>query len=540
MGVILSEMLSNEYFKDFKVLAGHKGLHNQIQGIAILDAPDGFKWTRGKEFVISSGYVFSENPDLFDACLDSDNFQSISGMGIKLDRFIKEIPQHILARFEEREIPLIEIPKGPSWMDIMYQLNTLVMNKNIKRFRIGNIDPRGFSDLNFQTRKINKILSEMEKEMNFPAMLYDLSAEKPYYSSPVFLQLMDNVPLSELWTPQRDVTIEVLCDNLKMVRYRFHDKKYDKPYSWICVPITVDDQIKAYFVVVEATGLIDYFDEFALRIGFLLLQSIYEQILVAQSMGDTGFEKFVCDIISGNLTKEASILKRAEEIGLNPTDQYYMVLMQPRAENIHLLQYKDTFKEIVNSSMSHVDTRMAMIDDHCCIFLLPFDETRPKDQNVDAVLESTKIYKKRLSRKMKGIDMVFALSDLSDSLLNFKRSFHRCLQTFQVGQLLFPDRTTLRYSDLGAFAWLKIQEDELEVIAKDLQVLLKNPKYAEHLEILKAYLENKMNYSLTAKQLFLHINTVRKKIEEVHDLVDFDIDDPLYRLKLEVLLLLIS
>ena len=53
-----------------------------------------------------------------------------------------------------------------------------------------------------------------------------------------------------------------------MIRYRFYDDKYDKPYSWITVPITVGDKIKAYFVVVEATGLIDYFDQFALRIGF--------------------------------------------------------------------------------------------------------------------------------------------------------------------------------------------------------------------------------------------------------------------------------
>ena len=49
-----------------------------------------------------------------------------------------------------------------------------------------------------------------------------------------------------------------------------------------------------------------------------------------------------------------------------------------------------------------------------------------------------------------------------------------------------------------------------------------------------------MNYSLTAKQLFMHINTVRKRIEEINDLVDFDIEDPLYRLKLEIILLLIS
>lgn len=45
-----------------------------------------------------------------------------------------------------------------------------------------------------------------------------------------------------------------------------------------------------------------------------------------------------------------------------------------------------------------------------------------------------------------------------------------------------------------------------------------------------------MNYSLTAKTLFMHINTVRKRIEEINDLINFDIEDPVNRLKLEILL----
>ena len=75
-------------------------------------------------------------------------------------------------------------------------------------------------------------------------------------------------------------------------------KSMKDPYSWITVPITVGDKIEAYFVVVEATGLIDYFDQFALRIGFVLLQSLYEQMLMAQNIGDAGFEKFISDCFS--------------------------------------------------------------------------------------------------------------------------------------------------------------------------------------------------------------------------------------------------
>lgn len=34
--------------------------------------PDGFKWTKGRELVISSGYVFKQNPGLLDEYIEND------------------------------------------------------------------------------------------------------------------------------------------------------------------------------------------------------------------------------------------------------------------------------------------------------------------------------------------------------------------------------------------------------------------------------------------------------------------------------------
>lgn len=540
MGLTIREMLNAEFFKDFKLIAGNKGLDNQIQGMAILDAPDGYKWTKGREFVISSGYVFQEHPKLFEDYIKTDIFTEISGMGIKLDRYLKTVPEHIISIFNEHNIPLINIPMEPSWMDIMNQLNVLVMNKNIRQFRIGNINPKSFSNLSYQSRKINKILSQMEEEMNFPSMLYDLSSEKAYYSSSTFIELMDDFQIGDFWHPTIEVTEEILCDNLKMIRYRFHDDKYERPYSWITVPITVGDKVKAYFVVVEATGLIDYFDQFALRIGFLLLQSLYEQILVAQSIGDIGFEKFITEIISGSLWEDEIISKKASDLGLDINLNYYLILMEQEKKESHLASYKDELKEAINSSISHMEVRMAMVDDNSCIFLLPANNRISKEENLEQVEESAKVFKRRIESKIENIKMVFGISDNESTIYEIKRNYLRCQQTIKIGQILYPDEEYLKYSELGVFAWMDIKEDEIKLMAKDINILLDNPEYKELVETLRVYLECKMNYSLAAKQLYVHINTVRKRIEEINELINFDLDNPMNRLKLEILLKLIK
>lgn len=358
MGLEISEMLSSEYFKDFKVLAGHNGLNKQIQGIAILDAPDGYKWTKGRELVVSSGYIFKVNSNLFEKYINDGYFRRISGMAIKVDRYLKEIDKKILDKFDEYNIPLISVPNEPSWMDIMNHLNVIVMNKKIKQFKIESINKKTISDISYQNRKINKILYQIEKEMNFPAMLYDVLNDKPYYSSAMFKKISGELNLSDFWDPSFKHTTETLCDNLNITRFRFIDKKYKSPLSWIRIPIIVDNKVKAYFVVLEAEGLIDYFDQFALRIGFLLIQSLYEQILVSQSLRDSGFKKFIRDMINKSLVNKDSIIERARELNLNTQIEYILVIAKDK-EDKNFIE-TETIERNFQSSFGKLEARIAL------------------------------------------------------------------------------------------------------------------------------------------------------------------------------------
>lgn len=61
MGIAVKELLTLEYFKDYHVIAGKSGLHKEIQGTTLLEAPDALRWAKGKELVLSSGYVLAQN-----------------------------------------------------------------------------------------------------------------------------------------------------------------------------------------------------------------------------------------------------------------------------------------------------------------------------------------------------------------------------------------------------------------------------------------------------------------------------------------------
>ena len=537
MGITIRTILNSHMFKEYKLIAGQKGLDKQVQGVAILDAPDGFNWSKGRELVISSGYVFKQNPGLLENYMETEHFKNISGMGIKIDRYLKEIPEHIIENFNKYEIPLISVPMDDPWMTLMNKLNVLVLNKNIKQFKIEDINPKSFSDLSYQSRKINTILSEIEYEMNFPAMLYDLNNEKAYYSSAKFKELIDDLKLEDFWNPSFHHTQEVLCDNLQMRRYRFLKDKHEIPYSWITVPITAGNKVQAYFVVVEAMGLIDYFDQFAIRIGFLLLQSLYENMLVAQFIGDVGFEKFIIDMIHYNIR---NIDKSANELGIDTNQKHFLLLMKQIQPLVNFSNYKKEIKNCANNSIIKLGARMAIVEDDSCIFLIPVNDEVSKEQFLEQIKIETKNLYHRLENKIDNIKLVFGLSDIEDSIYEFNRNYERCKQTINIGSFLFPTKDFIMYSELGPFAWMDVKEDELEIMLKDISKLTDSKEYREHINILNTYLECNMNYSLTAKKMFLHINTVRKRIEEINDLVDIDLNNPINRLKLEIILKLVK
>ena len=50
-------LLNMKKLKELKIVAGCDGVNNEIRTITILDAPDSYKWLKGREFILTSGFM---------------------------------------------------------------------------------------------------------------------------------------------------------------------------------------------------------------------------------------------------------------------------------------------------------------------------------------------------------------------------------------------------------------------------------------------------------------------------------------------------
>lgn len=535
MGLSVREMLQDDHFTQCRLLAGQGGLDKQIQGVAVLDAPDGINFTQGRELILTSGYVFKQNPDLYRHLTTLAEIRLNSAMGFK-ERYLEEggIPQFFLDFCDENDIPLFIVPPDIPWMSLMNQLNIIVMNSNIKRFNVDKTDELPFSSSSYQAQMILKILGQIEREMHFPALLYELAGDNVYRSSQNVHMPVPGLELRHFWEPLPEFGREMLCEELNMVRYRHGQGENGVAYSWITVPVTLKGETKAFFVVIESTGIIDYFDQFSIRIGFLLLQFMYEQIVVARRLGDAGFKTLLLDVLNGTLADEEGIARAAAEVGLDVRARCYMVAMRQNSPDCLLTNHVDQVRSIMGACMGGAECKLAPVEENLAVFVVKAGDSPARDmEGLEAMFRR---FEERMRATLPALSLTFAVADTPFPMVQLKDNYARCLQTLQMGGLLEPGKNFHRYTDLGVFAWLNVREEDQAWMLKDLQALLDADDKHELVDTLETYLASNMNFSLTAKRMYLHINTVRKRIQEVEDRLQCDLNDPMARLNLEILI----
>ena len=114
--VKVSELFRSNLFPDFKLLAGQKGLSNEICTVFIIDTPDFCNWLRGGELVIGNGYVFHNRPEQFPIFLKNLATHNAAALGMKFDRFrFADNYDEIIQLADRYDFPLIEVPFKYTW-----------------------------------------------------------------------------------------------------------------------------------------------------------------------------------------------------------------------------------------------------------------------------------------------------------------------------------------------------------------------------------------------------------------------------------------
>lgn len=537
MGITVRDLLSVEYFKDFRVVAGKNGLNRKIQGVTVADAPDGYRWKTEKELCFTSGYVFADNPDFIRGMFHGES--KMAALVIKRGRYLEDIPEYIRELADAHDVPVISMPYGIPWMEVINQVYVAVINHAIQLFGVSAQNtPYRPQITNFKEQKLQKILRAVESDMELPAMLYDLFEDKAYYSSENFLSNSQayGVQGTDFWDPRSSHSRHTLCDSIHMTRYRLiRGERQGQPrVSWVTIPIIVGGAPQAYFCVMESRCFLDFCDEYSVRIAYMTILSIYEQIVALRDSSNIGFEQLVHLALESDEEDFHRLQYQANQQGIYMDETYIYVLFQHDHKSFDIRTKRGLVMELFQHCGLEGRGRIAFLSRNEGVILFRARSQEKADKmQIQSILQE---FHEKMSRKFDGMEWRFALNYEPRRLTDIRACVQKGQKTLKVGKIAMPGQPILNYDDLGILTWVDIPDDELKKLLDDFYTLMQAEKNRELLHTLKVYLENNMNYSMTAEKLYVNINTIRRRIEKVNELVDIDWSNYYTRTKIGLML----
>lgn len=117
--ITIDALLKTPELANLKILAGRDGLSREISAISIMDAPDSYKWLKGGEFILTTGFMFGGDDWQVEHFLEILLEAGCSAVGIKKGRFLGALPDNVLSAANRAKFPIIEIPYNFGWSDII-------------------------------------------------------------------------------------------------------------------------------------------------------------------------------------------------------------------------------------------------------------------------------------------------------------------------------------------------------------------------------------------------------------------------------------
>jgi purine catabolism regulator len=127
-GISLEKLLTLETLNGTKILGGTTGMSNRVTKVNVMEVPDILEWVSEGEFLLTTAYSIKDNIHVLLDLIPKLNAKGVAGLGIKVGRYVSELPMSVIELADEIGFPIIEVPFSVSHTDVISGILTEVIN----------------------------------------------------------------------------------------------------------------------------------------------------------------------------------------------------------------------------------------------------------------------------------------------------------------------------------------------------------------------------------------------------------------------------
>ena len=172
----VEQMLKIGSLQEITVLAGERGLSKRaVKTVVVIDVPHSDQWVRGGEFLITSGFLFADTPYELIDLVGGLARKNAAALGIKIGRFLASVPEEALAKADELDFPILDIPPHVNHTDIINPVLSTIVNTQYELLRETDAIRNRFMESVVSNAEVSLVLEILEEFLHTGAAFVDIA-----------------------------------------------------------------------------------------------------------------------------------------------------------------------------------------------------------------------------------------------------------------------------------------------------------------------------------------------------------------------------
>ncbi|RJE86856.1 PucR family transcriptional regulator [Paenibacillus sp. 1011MAR3C5] len=540
--MLLKDLIQIPVLQNARLVAGADGLNRSVSSVHMMESPNNI--LKPNELLLTTDYAIKNHPETLDTLVSNMAHAGCAGLAIKTMRFLEEIPPSVIEKASHLQFPLLELPFNNSLGEVLNGALSSILQNKTAELSYALDTHHTFFNLILNGEGLTEIVDKLAQLISSPVVILGSKLELISLSSTV----KPNIHLLNKWISQ--AAKQQLSPGVYPI---IHALPSDGACYVILQPIPAP-QRPGYIIAFSNEGDIRKLHALALEQAANVLAF---ELLKAQAVKDRARRfkiEFFTELVQGEMASEQEIIHRGKQYGLFPAESMLCVLCgrdgdegtsagqdhgeaERRArENDQL--YHSLTKEFGKLGIPYV---LFTLKDKCIALL-----------SAKELLGSSAEGKLRLSHQLMGISerlsgqedmsLSYGISAPINKLADIPTAYKQSLDAYRLGRVHNKQRFVHYYHTKAFTDLLKlIPRDDLQEFLQETFETWSSIDESEQREwrkTLRVYYDNQCHIGETAKELYIHRNTVLYRLNRIEQQTGLQVRNPADSLRIRIALII--
>jgi len=516
-----------------RVIAGRGGLDSVIQWTHIVDFPDVAPWVRKGDLLITTGFVFKDNPDAYLELIPVLAEKGLAGMIVAE---IVHIPRSVIRLADELDFPIITVPWKVRFVELTQAIHERILSGQYALIDHSFHIHKVLTDLVLAGKGLDDLAGTLANLLERSVTIEDKSLLLLAHTSVGPIDEMRKKSIAQGRTPEEMVAYlhsEGIFENLR------RDPRPQRVPSVpemgmtlerIIAPILVGAELYGYVWIIAGESPLQELDflaiERAATVAALILsreEAIYE---AEQRVKHTLLD----DLLELDPYHDLGDLQRTlARMGFR--GEYQVMSLReisakpPRPTRLATFLDRELQVKRIRSVVVQRGQRF--------IILHGTRGSRSGSELAHAIMDAA-------SRN--GLSLLIGLGSPSRDAARVRRCYQEAVEALQLGAKLSDGKPGVwPFQDLGVLHWMGALPPEILSASRFHRVVREmidqdREKGTDCFRTLEVFLDCHGNQRQAAQKLYIHRNTLRQRLASLQETWSLDLKDPLTLLNLHLVI----